>query len=205
MKTPLLALAFLLGIVAPGLFAADSGIAPELKSNLVALSGKHLKRFDASTLANTKYFAFYYSASWCGPCRQFTPKLVAWYNAHKKDNPHFELIFVSDDSSEQDMTAYMADDGMPWPALDLRKKERAKALTKYAGPGIPCLVLVNDQGQVLSDSYQGQTYLGPGKVLEDIEKTLAQNPPSEEAKAAAAKPAAAKSGSESFDEFFKKK
>jgi nucleoredoxin len=179
---------------------------PELKGNLVTLSGKHLKRFDANALAATKYFAIYYSASWCGPCRQFTPKLVEWYKAHKKDNPHFELIFVCNDNSEQDMTAYMAGDNMPWPAVDFKKKDRAKALTKYAGPGIPCLVFLDDQGKVLSDSYQGKTYLGPGKVMKDIETTLAQNPPSEAAKAAAAKPASAsQSGSGSFDDFFKKK
>ena len=46
-------------------------------------------------------------------------------------------------------------------------------MTKYAGPGIPLpLVFLDAEGKVLSDSYVNGSYVGPQKVLADIEKTL---------------------------------
>jgi nucleoredoxin len=189
----------------PVLSAAESPIFPALKDALVVSEGQQLKKFDDASLAQTKYFAFYYSASWCGPCRAFTPDLVKWYKLHKKDNPQFELIFVSDDRSEKDMAAYMKTDAMPWPALEFAKKSASKALTHYCGPGIPCLVLVDDTGKVLSDSFQGQTYLGPRKVLADIEKTLRAHPASAEARTAAGLSKPTQPGSSDFDSFFKNK
>lgn len=200
MKKLLLTFAGVLTLTLPGL-AVDSPIYTAVKGHLVASAGKRTSHFDDTPLAPVKYYALYYSASWCGPCKAFTPKLVEWYQKTKPENPHFELIFVSQDNSEPDMAKYMADDHMPWPALDFKKKAQDKALTKYAGSGIPDLVLIDSDGKVLSDSFVDGKYAGPQKVLADIDKTLADNKPSPEAVAAAAK----KPAGGSFDDFFKKK
>jgi nucleoredoxin len=193
-----------LAALAPLLAAAEAPILPALKDELVVADGKKLKKFDDSALAQTKYYGIYYSAAWCGPCRAFTPDLVKWYKRNKNENPHFELIFVSSDRSEEDMAAYMKEDDMTWPALDFNKKKSNRTLTQYAGNGIPCLVFVDAEGKVLSHSYEGKTYVGPRKVLVDMEKTLKGDPASAEAKAAVAG-AAKKTGNSSFDDFFKKK
>lgn len=195
--------------------AADTAIYPSLKNDLVALQGKSLKRFDDAQLSGTKYYAIYYSASWCPPCRAFTPKLVEFYNRIKPQNPHFELIFVSSDQTEQDMEKYIKGDKMMWPALSFDKKPTNKVLTSFSGRGIPCLVLVNAEGKVLSHSYEGENYVGPSKVLADIESTLAANPASADAVSAASQPGALPSVSgglkpgspqgSNFDDFFKKK
>jgi nucleoredoxin len=203
MKTILVAIASLASLAA--VTAAETPIFPALKGDLVKIDGNRLKKFDESTLAQTKYYGIYYSASWCGPCRKFTPKLASWYEGAKKENPHFELIFVSKDESEQDMVAYMKEYKMAWPALDFRKARSNKTLTQYARKGIPCLVLVDDQGKVLSHSYEDGKYVGPQKVLADIEQTLKANPATDEMRAAAAASSTPKAGSSSFDEFFKKK
>lgn len=187
-------------------FAADSTINSALGGDLVAMQGNKVKKFDSSSLAQTRYFAIYYSAEWCPPCRAFTPDLVKWYQQTKPANPQFELIFVSSDQSEAQMEKYITGDKMPWPALDFNKKRSNRALTKYAGNGIPCLVLVDASGKVLSHSYEGEKYVGPRKVLADIDKTLQANPATDAEKAAATA-AANKSagGGSSFDEIFKKK
>jgi nucleoredoxin len=151
--------------------------------------------FDDAALANAKYYALYYSAAWCGPCRAFTPDLVRWYKRNKSKNPEFELIFVSSDRSEEELAKYMKEDDMPWPALAYDKKASSSTLTKYSGPGIPCLVLIDDKGEVLAHSYEGKNYVGPRKALEEIEKTLK--------KTAAA--GGTGTGGSSFDEAFKKK
>ncbi len=201
MKTLLLVLVGSLGLAwnAP---AADSSILTALKGDLVASEGKKLKRFDDTKLAPVKYYGIYYSASWCGPCRKFTPDLVSWYDKTKKENPHFELIFVSSDRSEDAMAAYMQQDKMTWPALAFGKKASNRKLAELGGPGIPCLVLLDKEGKVLSHSYEGETYLGPRKVLSEIDKVLKENPAS--ADAGAAPTGTKKVGSSSFDDFFKK-
>ena len=181
---------------------AENTIHRALKDNLVMSKGKKVEKFDDSALSGTKYYALYYSAAWCGPCRAFTPDLVKWYKRHKSKNPEFELVFVSSDNSEEEMAKYMKDDDMPWPALAFDKKKSTSAITKYGGRGIPCLVLIDDQGKVISHSYEGQNYIGPRKVLADIEKTLKATP---ESTGSTAPASSKKVGSSSFDEFFKKK
>ena len=149
----------------------------------------------------------------------FTPKLVEFYNRTKPAHPEFELILVSSDYTEPDMEAYMKTDAMPWPALDFRKGASEKhVLTSYRGKGIPCLVFLDANGKVLSHSYVGTSYVGPGKVMADIEKALgsetaaspASTAPAATATGAASTPATgtikpvSPKGS-NFDEFFKKK
>jgi nucleoredoxin len=159
------------GLLAPSVFG--EAIAPSLKGDLVALNGKRVGKFDDTSLANTKYFAVYFSASWCGPCRAFTPDLIKWYNDKKPKHPEFELIFVSSDHDENSMEAYMAGDKMPWPALKYSRIRSNQSLRQYAGRGIPCLVFLDAEGKVLSNSYEGSNYVGPRKVLRDINNTLA--------------------------------
>ena len=207
MKTFLLVVVGSLGLACIA-SAAGNSIQSAVQGDLVVSEGKKLKPYDDAQLAPVKYYGIYYSASWCGPCRAFTPDLVSWYKKTKRKYPHFELIFVSSDRSAEDMAAYMKEDKMDWPALDFSKKGSTPELTKYSGAGIPCLVLVDADGKVLSHSYEGQNYVGPQKVLKDIDKTLRTNP----AGAATGAPAttggtsgAPKVGSSSFDDFFKKK
>ena len=151
-----------------------TGFPARFNHHLVSLEDGHFKSFDASTLKNVKFWAFYYSASWCPPCRAFTPKLVDFYKQFKSQHPNFELIFVNHDESGDAMLEYMKTDAMPWPAVRFDDIESVKA-NKYCGAGIPDLVLVDADGKVLSDSFNGQEYVGPEKVMDDI-KSLVPTP-----------------------------
>lgn len=162
--------------------AAPSAIAPveremtefeqSISKYLVRLDVNRVSRVKADELEPKDYYAIYYSAHWCPPCRSFTPKLVDFYNAASSKHDNFEIIFVSSDRSEEAMEEYMRETGMPWLALDYDKKKRARDLTRYAGRGIPCLVLVDKNGEVLSHSYEGKEYVGPSKVMGDLEAKL---------------------------------
>jgi nucleoredoxin len=160
----------------PAAHATPPGVTTPLQrmfgSSLVRFSGEGLQDVGASALNGVKYYALYYSASWCGPCRQFTPSLVTAYRELKPAHPEFELIFVSDDHSAGDMADYMKMDAMPW--LAVKFNSRNQKMVDYSGPGIPCLVLVDANGNVLSDSFQGDNYLGPHHVLADTRRILAQ-------------------------------
>jgi nucleoredoxin len=45
--------------------------------------------------AGKEVIALYFSASWCGPCKRFTPMLVDVYNLLKSQGRGFEVVFVS--------------------------------------------------------------------------------------------------------------
>ena len=72
------------------------------------------------------------------------------------------------------MAGYMRDMGMPWPAIDYAKVPTMAALNKYAGSGIPDLVIIDGTGKVLADSYVNGTYVGPAKVLADLDTLFAK-------------------------------
>jgi nucleoredoxin len=52
---------------------------------------------DAVAHFKGKKVALYFSASWCGPCKKFSPLLAGCYDAVKKAGKGFEVVFVSAD------------------------------------------------------------------------------------------------------------
>jgi nucleoredoxin len=150
-----------------------SAFLAKFNGHLVVLNDNRLKPADRALLNGVKYVAFYYSASWCSPCRAFTPELVNFYNSFKKSHPNFELIFVNDDQDADDMLAYMVKDQMQWPAVrfDDIGSDRIHA-RQFEGSGIPDLVLVDDTGKVMADSFVNGRYVGPEQVMDQIQKMV---------------------------------
>jgi len=144
-----------------------------VKGDLVSLRNGALGHFDDEELEKKKLIALYFSAHWCAPCRKFTPELVEYYNRVATQHPEFEIVFVSFDKSQFAMETYMREANMPWPAIDFQKLKGKDAIRKYAGDGIPCLVLVDATGKVISSTYAGAQYLGPAKVLGDLDAIFA--------------------------------
>lgn len=147
------------------------------KGDLVFWKNGSLARFDDEALGKKKLIALYFSAHWCPPCRKFTPQLVEFYNRVAPQHPEFEIVFVSNDRSPFGMETYMRETQMPWPAIDFAKLPGQTALKKYSGGDIPCLVVLDAGGKVISDTYAGKTYVGPEKVLGDLGKIFAQTSP----------------------------
>ena len=164
---------------APPVSAKPAAVRPEpsemeriLAGKLVRLSGSSLKPVPEPELESVKFYAFYFSAGWCGPCRSFTPGFVDAYRELRKNYPEFEVVFVSKDRSAADMLAYMLADTMAWAAVRFDAIGGLNEINRYAGNGIPCLVLVDATGKVLSDSSRKGNYVGPNPVLNDTTKIL---------------------------------
>lgn len=148
-------------------------IAELVKGDLVTSKNGILSVVNDQEFEKKKLIGLYFSARWCGQCRKFTPELVEYYNRVAAAHPEFEIVFVSSDRSAPAMEDYMRDSKMVWPAVKYEKIAEKAELMKYAGSGIPCLVLVDASGRVISDSYEGKTYVGPSKVLRDLDKVFA--------------------------------
>jgi thiol-disulfide isomerase/thioredoxin len=54
-------------------------------------------------------------ATWCPPCEQETPDLIALHNAHK--NSDLVVIGVALDSTRQAVAAFVAKHGIPYPIV----------------------------------------------------------------------------------------
>ncbi|KAG2707567.1 hypothetical protein I3760_05G153100 [Carya illinoinensis] len=97
-----------------------------------------------------KKLGLYFSASWCGPCRRFTPSFVEVYN-ELSPKGDFEVIFVSADEDEESFKDYFSK--MPWLAIPFSDSGKRDHLDGFFQvEGIPNLVLIDEDGKVVSDS-----------------------------------------------------
>lgn len=94
-----------------------------------------------------KYVGFYFSASWCPPCRGFTPDLVKFRKTHADE---FEVLLVGADRSAAEHARYMQEYDMPWPALAYGSKKSEELSETFGIRAIPALVVVGPDGTVLS-------------------------------------------------------
>ncbi|HEY6071181.1 MAG TPA: thioredoxin-like domain-containing protein, partial [Chthoniobacterales bacterium] len=144
-----------------------------LKHDLVQIKHGSTARADETALKDKKLIAFYFSAEWCGPCRKFTPQLVEYYKRVAPEHPEFEIVFYSSDRSQYAMEKYMLDESMPWLAIDFAKLKDKEVLKNNAGNGIPSLVLVDSNGNVISSTYADGKFRGPEQVLADLDAIFA--------------------------------
>lgn len=119
-----------------------------LEGNLVRLDGSSLKSYDEHKTP-AKYYIFYYTASWCPPCRAFTPTLVKWYEQNKNDN--FELVLITSDREKKDMTDYAKKNKMPWPQVKHSKADDFKKKFNHGVRGIPSLIVCDLEGKNLGN------------------------------------------------------
>ena len=96
-----------------------------------------------------KYYLFYYTASWCPPCRAFTPTLVDWYEKNKNDN--FELVLITADREEPAMLGYAKEKKMPWPQVAFGKSMQFQTKHAHGVRGIPSLIVCDLEGKILGN------------------------------------------------------
>jgi nucleoredoxin len=142
----------------------------KLRGKLVCFRDGDLRGFDDYALKNVRWFAFYFSAHWCGPCKKFTPQLVEYYNKMKVQYPQFEVVFVSRDRSLMAMKGYMEEMKMPWPAMQWKVSD--PDVEAVAGDSIPSLVVFDETGRAISVTHRNGQYVGPEAVLKDLTTVL---------------------------------
>lgn len=100
-----------------------------------------------------KFLVIDFWASWCGPCRSEIPELKETYEAYKDKG--VEILSVSIDKNDEAWRRAMKEEGMPWPqvkAPDVGKE----AMQLYQFRGIPHIVLIDREGNIVGKDYRGQ-------------------------------------------------
>lgn len=136
--------------------------AEEAKPKPYALTGKpapdlHMQDLNGKPVSISsfkgKYVLIDFWASWCGPCRQENPNVVAAYNQFKDKN--FTILGVSLDDDKAAWKAAVQKDGLVWNHMSDLKQWQSEAVTTYNFTGIPFNVLVDPNGVIIADNLRG--------------------------------------------------
>ncbi|KAA8537478.1 hypothetical protein F0562_027086 [Nyssa sinensis] len=116
-----------------------------------------------------KTIGLYFSAQWCLPGVNFTPKLISIYQMIKQmllekgDHEDFEIVFVSSDRDQMMFDSFFST--MPWLALPYGDPN-LKDLTKHFDiQGIPSLVILGPDGKTVTKRGRNLINLYQGKCI----------------------------------------
>eukprot|EP00585_Thalassiosira_rotula_P001815 CAMPEP_0196137574 /NCGR_PEP_ID=MMETSP0910-20130528/5512_1 /TAXON_ID=49265 /ORGANISM="Thalassiosira rotula, Strain GSO102" /LENGTH=224 /DNA_ID=CAMNT_0041398053 /DNA_START=195 /DNA_END=869 /DNA_ORIENTATION=- len=108
----------------------------------------------ASAFEGKKLIVLYFSASWCPPCRSFTPKLIEFYKNCKED---IGCVFVSSDRDEKSFSEYFGK--MPWHAMfpsytsTVNRNRQGRLSDIFKIQGIPSVIVLDAKtGHFITDN-----------------------------------------------------
>ncbi len=125
----------------------DHPFLSELSGSLLKnADNSEMQEVDPKTLLSQPIY-LYFSASWCGPCQQFTLILKQVYDTNWAIGMPMNVVFVSGDTSETEFNQYFAH--MPWLAVP--HNEADKIFKKFGVDSFPTLLILYPNGDVYCD------------------------------------------------------
>jgi len=103
-------------------------------------------------------------ASWCGPCRQESPNVVAAYKRFK--NKGFEIFSVSLDKGKEAWVNAIREDGLNWLHVSDLQYWNSQAAADYGVTSIPFTVLLDKNGNILAKNLRGE------ELMNELEELL---------------------------------
>ena len=87
-------------------------------------------------------------ATWCPPCREEVPNVVAAYN--KFHDQGFDIIGISLDQDKDSLMAFTKQKGMVWPQFFDGQGWQNEISSKFGIDSIPSMWLVGKDGKVVT-------------------------------------------------------
>ena len=124
-------------------------VAPDFTQNDV--NGNPVKFSDVYSQNKVTLLDFW--ASWCGPCRQENPNVVAVFKEYNKDG--FTVFGVSLDREKEGWLKAIEDDGLHWSQVSDLAYWSNEVAQMYAINSIPSNILVGQDGKILAKNKRG--------------------------------------------------
>jgi thiol-disulfide isomerase/thioredoxin len=123
--------------------------APEFTSRTLADAPLSLKDYRG------KYVLLDFWATWCGPCVEEIPHLLAAHESFGKD-PRFAMISLSLDASKDDVAKFLKDREQPWTHVFLGDWSEDPVTKKYGIEQIPSILLLDPEGKIVARDLRGK-------------------------------------------------
>ncbi|MGE7777901.1 redoxin domain-containing protein [Chitinophaga sp. NPDC101104] len=145
-----------------GLETLEKGGAEEAKEGPAAMVGQVAPDFVLPDPAGKqiklssfkgKFVLVDFWASWCGPCRQENPNVVAAFNQYK--NKNFTILGVSLDKEKGAWMKAISDDQLAWTHVSDLKFWESSVVPLYGINAIPTNILVDPTGKIIAANLRG--------------------------------------------------